>query len=133
MPEWLDITTIIALITAIGGVIAVWIQGKRNKADAIKMINESYRELCDQLRNRIDQLHGDIKESDTQIDGLRRDIKEAKDRISVLEDENRELKHALATSERERCRLQGEVDDLSERLAAYESRPTRTSRTRTTR
>ena len=114
MPDGWDIGTIIAIVTALGGVLAVFIQGRRNKSDAIRMINESYSELCAQFRSRIDQLHADLKNAEA--------------RIAVLEAENRELRKALADSEKERERLQGEVDDLSARLAAYENRPARTQR-----
>jgi len=113
MPDGWNIGTIAAVITAIGGFLAVFIQGRRNKSDAIKMINESYSDLCAQFRSRIDQLHADLKNAEA--------------RIAVLEAENRELRKALADSEKERERLQGEVDDLSTRLAVYESRPQRTS------
>ncbi len=114
MPDGWNIGTIAAVITAIGGFLAVFIQGRRNKSDAIRMINESYSELCAQFRSRLEQLH--------------QDLKHAEGRIAVLENENRELKKALAESERERERLQGEVDDLSARLAAYENRPARAQR-----
>lgn len=114
MPDGWNIGTIVAIITALSGILAVWLQGKKNKQDAIHMINESYSELCAQFRQRIDQLHADIKEAEA--------------RIAVLEAENRELRKALAESEKERERLQDEVDSLSERLAAYENRPARTQR-----
>ena len=113
MDGW-TIGTLIALATAFSSIIAVWLQGKRNKSDAIRMINESYAELCEQFRERIEQLTNDLKR--------------AEERITALEQENRELRRKLSESEAERERLQKEVDELSERLAKYESRPTRIRR-----
>ncbi len=110
----LEIGTLIALATAFSSIIAVWLQGRRNKSDAIRMINESYAELCEQFRERIEQLSNDLRQ--------------AEERITVLEQENRELRRKLAESEAERERLQKEVDELSERLSLYENRPTRTRR-----
>ena len=113
MPDGWNIGTIVAIVTALGGILAVWLQGRKNKQDAIHMINESYGELCTQLRARIQELRNDTKANEA--------------RIAVLEHENRELRKALAESERERERLQGEVDDLSTRLAVYENRPQRST------
>lgn len=108
-----DIGTIIAVITALGGMLAVWIQGRKNKHDAIRMINESYSELCTRLQERVRALHDDIKQAEA--------------RISVLEAENADLKKQLAESIRDRERLTQEVEELSERLAKYENRPQRTT------
>lgn len=106
------IASIIAIITAIGGVLAVYLQGVRNKHDAIRMINETYSELCEQLQGRIKALHEDIVR--------------AENRIAALERENGELRKALEEAVQAKERLQIEVDELYKRLAAYEHRPTRT-------
>ena len=63
-----------------------------------------------------------------RIAQLDEDSQKAGQGIEALECENSKLKEALAASIKERERLQGEVEDLSERLAAYENRPARTQR-----
>ena len=105
------ITSIITIITAMGGILAVYLEGVRNKHDAVRMINETYSELCEQLQTRIKALHEDIVR--------------AENRIAVLERENGELRKALEEAVKAKERLQVEVDELSERLAAYENKPTR--------
>ena len=116
MPVWE--TVVVSIIVAIISGGASWIasasQMRRDRADVAAKINDTYRELCAQLQARIAQLHEDIQK--------------AEQRIEALECENGKLKEALAASIKERERLQGEVDDLSERLAAYENRPARAQR-----
>lgn len=128
MPDGWDIGTIIAIVTALGGVLAVWFQGRKNKHDAIRMINESYKELCDEHRKEIKELHDDATVNKEACKILREEQRAAEARIAALEHENRQLKAALAESEKERERLQDEVDELSKRLAKYESRPARSAR-----
>ena len=115
MPVWE--TVIVSIVVAIISGGASWIasasQMRRDRADVAAKINETYRELCAQLQARIAQLHEDIQK--------------AEQRIEALECENGKLKEALAASIKERERLQGEVDDLSNRLAAYENRPQRSA------
>jgi septal ring factor EnvC (AmiA/AmiB activator) len=113
MPDGWNIGTIVAIITAMGGILAVWYQGRKNRHDAIRMINESYSELCNRLQERVKALHDDIKQAEA--------------RIAVLEAENADLKKQLAESIRDRERLTQEVEELSERLAKYENRPQRST------
>lgn len=145
MPDGWNIGTIIAVITALGGILAVYIQGRRNKSDAIRMINESYRELCDQLRSRIAQLHADILVGDQdrarmheELAGHQEKLRQNSVQIGELQESNEELRREnellraqicelqgmLSASERERTALLGQVRELSERLAVYENRPT---------
>jgi len=144
MPEWLDITVIVALLGTIGGWIG-WgitarknradtkLQAEKNKTDAVATIHEAYNDLCVELRGRITQLHTDIDRAVERITQLEQQNRELRKENEKLADKICDLEDSLATSERERNRLQAEVDELSTRLAKYESRPERNPRTRTVR
>lgn len=149
MPDGWNIGTIVTVITALGGILAVYVQGQRNKSDAIRMINESYSELCEQLRSRINQLHADIQAGDAdrermheELAGHQEKLRQNTMEIRALQSDNEalrrenehlkaqicELQTLLSESEKERIGLRTQVKDLSERLAVYENRPQRKTR-----
>ncbi len=109
------ITTIVSLLVAIGSLIGVFTQRRKVRADAAAMINESYHDLCESLRS--------------EIQALRDNAIADRKRIAELTEQVLDLQEALNLSENERTRLQKEVDELSERLARYENRPTRSRAT----
>ena len=133
MPEWLDITVIVALLGTIGGWIGWAVQSRKNKADATALIHAAYKDLCAEMRGRIEQLHVDIDGTIARITQLEKQNVELRQENETLKDKVCDLEDLLASGEKERVRLTKEVDELSERLAKYETRPTRTSRARTTR
>ena len=155
MPEWLDIASIIALLGTIGGWIGLAIQSRKNKSDAKILVDKykteaeilaeknkneaaatihaAYNSLCVELRGRITQLHADIDRAVERISQLEQQNVELRQENETLKDKVCDLEDLLASGEKERVRLTKEVDELSERLAKYETRPTRTSRARTTR
>jgi DNA repair exonuclease SbcCD ATPase subunit len=96
-------------------------------------LSTSYSELCSQLQGRIKALHDDILAAEKRIDALEKENRELCAQNEELKNQILDLQGALDASITERQRLQNEVDELSTRLAKYESRPERNPRTRTVR
>lgn len=110
-----DLASIAALITALVGIGVMLNNRRKDKADAAKQIADTYNELCKTLR--------------AEVEALRAETIRDRKRIEELSMQICDLEEALRISESERERLQREVDELSARLAKYETRPGRTTRT----
>lgn len=72
------------------------------------------------------EVQENLKHAKETIIILERDLATSRKENELLKNRLLELQDMQKVSETERTRLQGEVDSLSERLAIYEHRPTRT-------
>ena len=73
------------------------------------------------------EVQDNLRKAKETIAILERDLETARQENEILKQRLLELQDMQQVSEGERTRLQGEVDDLSERLAKYENRPQRTT------